>query len=45
MTEVIRRSLALYDLVSKEMQKGKELVVRDPDGDGSADSEIRIRIL
>ena len=45
MTEVIRRALALYDVVSQEMEKGKELVVRDPEDDGSKESETRIRFL
>ena len=45
MTEVIRRALALYNVVSQEMEKGKELVVRDPEADGSKESETRIRFL
>ncbi len=35
MTEVIRRAIELYDVVSKEQEKGKELLIRDKSGEVS----------
>ncbi len=32
MTEVIRRSLALYDYVTEQIEEGREIIVRDKDG-------------
>ena len=32
MTEVIRRALSLYDFVTGQIEEGRELVVRDPEG-------------
>lgn len=32
MTEVVRRSLQLYEFVTAQMELGREVVVRDPDG-------------
>ena len=42
MTEVIRKALNLLDFVSSEMGKGKELILRDPNAEGS---EQRISLL
>jgi len=38
--EVIRRSLALYDMVATETRAGRALVLRDPNG-----TEERLRLL
>ena len=39
--EVIRRALALYDMVATETELGRQLVLRDPEND----SEQVIRLL
>lgn len=31
-TEVIRRSIALYEFISNEQKKGGKLLIRNPDG-------------
>ena len=45
MTEVIRHALALYDLVSEEIGKGKEIIVRDPAVPDPEKTEQRIRLV
>lgn len=40
LTEVIRRSVALFDLITDHTSKGGELILKNPDG-----SEEKLRIL
>lgn len=37
--DVIRRALALYDVVHKEVEKGRKVIIKDKD-DGGRETEI-----
>ena len=45
MTEVIRNALAVYDAVSRELEQGKELIIRDPKEKDPKKAEKHVMII
>lgn len=45
MTEVVRRALALYDMISRELEKGHELFVRNPHEKSARGGEVKVKLL